>query len=69
MAKLKAIKEAKKNGNLRKPRKAGKEVYPIDPHLQEQFRKDDEDIEYYAKNWVSKMGKRPNFLKLTIMIL
>ena len=42
-------------------------MYPIDPHLQEQFRKDDEDIEYYAKNWVSKW-ERPNFLKLTIMI-
>ena len=56
-------------GNLRKPRKSRKEVYPIDPHLQEQFRKDDEDIEYYAKKLGLKNGKRPNFLKLTTMIL
>ena len=48
-------------GNLRNQEKAGKEVYPIDPHLQEQFRKDDEDIEYYAKNWVSKWEKGQTF--------
>ncbi|KGU21221.1 hypothetical protein MGK_05728 [Candida albicans P57055] len=64
LAKLKAIKEAKKNGKSEKTKKKQeKEVYPIDPHLQEQFRKDDEDIEYYAKKLGLKNGKKAKLSK------
>ena len=38
-------------------------MYPIDPHLQEQFRKDDEDIEYYAKKLGLKNGKKAKLSK------
>ena len=64
LAKLKAIKEAKRNGKSEKiKQKQEKEVYPIDPHLQEQFRKDDEDIEYYAKKLGLKNGKKSKLSK------
>ncbi|CAX39927.1 suppressor of glycerol defect protein, putative [Candida dubliniensis CD36] len=64
LAKLKAIKEAKRNGKSEKTKqKQEKEVYPIDPHLQEQFRKDDEDIEYYAKKLGLKNGKKSKLSK------
>ncbi|RCK58953.1 Suppressor of glycerol defect protein 1 [Candida viswanathii] len=62
IAKLKALKEAKKNKRNKKSTKSD-EIYPITPQLREQFAKDDEEMEYYAKKLGLKNGKKSKLSK------
>lgn len=62
LAKLKALKDAKKKN--KKDKKSEKEIYPLNPQLQSQFERDDEDIEYYAKKLGLKNGKKSKLSKI-----
>ncbi|RCK62909.1 Suppressor of glycerol defect protein 1 [Candida viswanathii] len=62
IAKLKALKEAKKGKKDKKSTKSD-EIYPMTPQLREQFAKDDEEMEYYAKKLGLKNGKKSKLSK------
>ena len=69
LAKLKAIKEAKRMGNLKTKKKQEKKCIQLILICKSNSAKMMKTLNIMRKKLGLKNGKRPNFLKLTIMIL